>query len=1063
MKRTACLVCLISISYSLLYSETKSENEIREVAKNFLAYYQAFAAPVAESSQNVKTVQPLFDRAGTETVGFVAIIEPKGFIILSTTQELPPVLAYSFRQEWNADTSSANEFYQLLTTDLKMRKQARSDLSPEEIAHNQSLWQSYLKSQDAALSRFAFRQWPAPGVTATGGWVETTWHQYSPYNNFCPVDAQTSARSLVGCVATALAQIINYHRWLGDAAFDDSDAYSTATRGIIIDADSTQCGFPSFNRLNGYLTNLQQTYLDGAPLANEDLAALSFASAVSVKMDFTSDVSGADMAAVIPSVLDKFRFNSAQLTPNLADETATAHFFYRLQENMMNGEPAILEIGWTAFFNLHAVVCDGFNSDGFYHLNFGWGSGSPAVITDAWYLLPDGMPAGYEFVLSAVTDIRPVAAPAPVLTCTTDELYLDASPVNEASPLSSFVLSNGSAQTITIEYIVASENFLVGVSPSSLADSIGVLLLPPTSELTLYAQCNPDSVGPFEGQAIIFSSAGNPFLNVHLRGFGVPTGGTIINTLSGNWGKSGSPYYLYRSVAATGARLDIQAGAEIVAFEHSSMTIGPGVRLRAIGAETDSIRFRAWDRNKGWGGIKISGSGADDQLSYCVISDCKNPWNGGGLFIQNASPIIEHTRISNNQATYGAGLYCEAATPIIQFCVVEGNHASEIGGAFYLVDSAPRISNTLIYQNQAETNSAFLYCHRSSPTFTNITLHNNIDGQYVGGLIYLAADTHPTFINSVLWSTFGDGNLNIFMEERNTLEFHYSDIYTSHLYQDWGIVGLPFQQNEIIWGEGNLAAPPRLISENNKVYVPRDGVSPCIDGGDPSALYFDRADPQNPGFARWPAKGTLRNDLGAYGGPWTDIPVPVELTTFTADVKAREVVLLWTTATESNNYGFEVERREGDDAFARIGFVRGNGTTTQPHSYSFVDKNSKPGRYSYRLRQIDTDGALHFSPTIDVVILPPQRFTLSQNYPNPFNANTKIEYALPEKSHVQIILYNIRGEKIKTLVAEEQEAGHHTVAWDGADERGRVVSSGVYIFKMTAGGFSDCKKLLLLR
>jgi hypothetical protein len=315
----------------------------------------------------------------------------------------------------------------------------------------------------------------------------------------------------------------------------------------------------------------------------------------------------------------------------------------------------------------------------------------------------------------------------------------------------------------------------------------------------------------------------------------------------------------------------------------------------------------------------------------------------------------------------------------------------------------------------------------------------------------------------VLWSTFGDGNLNIFMEERNTLEFHYSDIYTTHLYQDWNIVGLPFQQNEIVWGEGNLAAPPRLISENGKAYVPRDDVSPCIDAGDPSALYFDREDPQNPGFARWPAKGALRNDMGAHGGPWTDIPVPVELTTFTAEVKTREVVLMWTTATESNNYGFEVERSKGDDAFARIGFVRGNGTTTQPHSYSFVDKNFKSGNYSYRLKQIDLDGAFHFSPIIDVAILPPQRFVLSQNYPNPFNADTKIEYALPEKSHVQIILYNIRGEKIKTLVDEEQEAGHHTVAWGGVDDRGRVVGSGVYIFKMTAGGFSDSKKLLLLR
>lgn len=101
----------------------------------------------------------------------------------------------------------------------------------------------------------------------------------------------------------------------------------------------------------------------------------------------------------------------------------------------MNGLPAPLEIGVTAFYRLHAIVCDGYNTDGFYHLNFGWVSGSPNVTQDAWYLLPNGMPAGYQFVISATININPDHHYPKKIASDKDIVYLDGCVVRDTSRL----------------------------------------------------------------------------------------------------------------------------------------------------------------------------------------------------------------------------------------------------------------------------------------------------------------------------------------------------------------------------------------------------------------------------------------------------------------------------------------------------------------------------------------------------------------------------------------------------------------------------------------------------
>ncbi|HAB53699.1 MAG TPA: hypothetical protein DCE80_16245 [Ignavibacteriales bacterium] len=230
-------------------------------------------------------------------------------------------------------------------------------------------------------------------------------------------------------------------------------------------------------------------------------------------------------------------------------------------------------------------------------------------------------------------------------------------------------------------------------------------------------------------------------------------------------------------------------------------------------------------------------------------------------------------------------------------------------------------------------------------------------------------------------------------------------------------------------------------------------------------------------------------DLGFFESSFSSLPV--ELAAFTATAQKENVVLNWQTATEINNSGFEIERspslipsqREGtfnspfggkEGGFVKIGFTKGNGTTTTIKNYSFTDEQKLAGKYFYRLKQIDNNGSFEYSNIVEADFVQPLTFVLSQNYSNPFNPLTKITYQIPVSSFVTLKVYDVLGNEVAVLVNEWQEAGNYSSLFStssvysgkqlasGLSSKGGYVS-GVYFYSLSAGKFTDTKKFIILK
>lgn len=214
--------------------------------------------------------------------------------------------------------------------------------------------------------------------------------------------------------------------------------------------------------------------------------------------------------------------------------------------------------------------------------------------------------------------------------------------------------------------------------------------------------------------------------------------------------------------------------------------------------------------------------------------------------------------------------------------------------------------------------------------------------------------------------------------------------------------------------------------------------------------------------------GDTRDNQYPYRGADEATTIPVELTSFTAAVANNSVTLFWSTATETNNRGFEIERSQiskvkSQADWKNIGFVNGKGTSTEINNYSFTDKELLPGVYNYRLKQIDFDGTFkYYSLNESVEIGIPEEFALSQNYPNPFNPVTKISWQSPVSGRQILKVYDVLGNEVTTLLDEYREAGTYEIEFQST-VGDKQLASGVYFYMLQIGDFVQTKKMILAK
>lgn len=393
MKKTTLIILLYFIGFTATFSQEINPATAGKVAVSFIASQH-------QSEHSLSgDVYHLYSSEGI--LCYLFNLLPCGYIAVSGDKQMIPVMAYSFSAAQQTVFSENDPLIALLKNDLNAQKKNILSIPYHIREHNSDLWDKLLQPEfNSTLQKDSlFQQWPPDGTTCSGGWITTYWNQTFPYYNMCPMDLNTGNRSYAGCPAIAMAQIVNYHQTLNTTRFSDSDDYYHnfgSGNKYWIDDDYLARGFPSFPELNLYLDTLEYKYYDKAGLSDNDKAALSFACGIAAKQVFSSAGSGTFEVEQAYDAYLRFGFNTSVLMLN-----GDSGIYQAVINNIIDALPVHLAVVDSAWSSGHNLVIDGYNTNDYYHLNFGWGGSS-----DGWYYLFSGLPYQLNVIEGVVTYIN---------------------------------------------------------------------------------------------------------------------------------------------------------------------------------------------------------------------------------------------------------------------------------------------------------------------------------------------------------------------------------------------------------------------------------------------------------------------------------------------------------------------------------------------------------------------------------------------------------------------------------------------------------------------------------
>ncbi|GAB4132367.1 MAG: hypothetical protein Fur0015_05930 [Ignavibacteriales bacterium] len=394
------------------------------------------------------------------------------------------------------------------------------------------------------------------------------------------------------------------------------------------------------------------------------------------------------------------------------------------------------------------------------------------------------------------------------------------------------------------------------------------------------------------------------------------------------------------------------------------------------------------------------------------------------------------------------------------------------------------------------TNGSLTYSNYPSSNIGNMIV---VDGGATGRSgIYRTFTQQSTSGTTVYWSFLLNVTSTIDMDLNTSSGDYFANFQNSaisaiksYIYVRQGSSSTKFNiglakssSTSLTWFSNELDINTTYLIVVAYTFVPGTGndvsklwINPSLTGSEPSpdisiSTGTDANDIGLIQFRQQQKSGDMQIDGIRVSDSWSLAPLPVQLTSFNAGLYDGNVKLNWSTATEVNNYGFEVERASHNSTslnvtgWKNIGFVQGNGNSNSPKDYTFVDVNPPTGKVLYRLKQIDYDGKFEYTIITEVNIDIPQQFVLEQNFPNPFNPETIIKYSIPNITlslsmsavNVTLKVYDILGNEVSTLVNIKQQPGNYEVKFDGSQ-----LPSGVYFYKLQSGNFVQTKKFILMK
>lgn len=534
-----------------------------------------------------------------------------------------------------------------------------------------------------------------------------------------------------------------------------------------------------------------------------------------------------------------------------------------------------------------------------------------------------------------------------------------------------------------------------------------------STKISVYFQAK--TIGDFSTTLTLNSNQffGGYLAQIPLNGRGI--NGTIIqsSTVSGIWTKSNSPYIVKECLIPKGSKLSIEPGVNVLMEESKYIHVLGS--LVAVGTAQDSIIFTPYSLGTTSGGLQFYEEHDESKVEYCCIEHVGGSGAAnailaagkGNLIIRHntiqlgevaidcwnhSSPQIIHNTIRNNNATYGHGGAIQieqGSSALIENNIIYNNRCFiGQGGGIYLADSA-KVINNIIVNNYAAMGGGigFWEAYRTSIIENNIIANNTAYGEYgYGGGIYFhggrAILNNNTIVSNIanvgggIYSAYSGSDIVI----QNSIVYSNQAPNSSQIGGSWFKLNVKFSNIQGDWqGEVNIDSDPLFLDPGIGNYHLQPN-SPCIDKGNPDPQYNDSEDQNKLGYALYPGLGTIRNDIGAYGGPGA---TNLEITTSVSESK--EIANL------------------------------------------------------------------------------PKEIELFQNYPNPFNSVTNIKYQLPKNTKISIKVYNISGQLVQTVVDAKKDAGNYVVIWNGLDNKGRRIASGIYIYRLKTKDFIKTRKMIFIQ